>query len=381
MREYHVSLPMKMDNGKIQAFQAFRVQYNDARGPTKGGIRYHPDVTIDAIRGLAALMTWKCALHGLPLGGAKGGIVCNPKELSAGELERLSRAYIQALFQIIGPDKDIPAPDVYTNPQIMAWMMDEYSKIAGKTTFGVVTGKPPALGGSPLRQDATARGGWYVIEKACQDFGINLKGATVAIQGFGNVGSEAALAGQQLFGCTVVAVSDSKGGILNWNGLDILRLLSHKRETSSVENFSSGRSITNQELLELGVDILIPAALENVITMENVGSIKARMIAEFANGPISSDADDTLQQRGIPILPDFLCNGGGVIVSYFEMVQNMNLYQWDEEKVEEHLKKKLIQAYHNVYSLAQKNTLSLRQAAYTIAVQNVVEAMRLRGWI
>jgi glutamate dehydrogenase (NAD(P)+) len=381
MREYHVSLPVMMDSGKIQAFQGFRVQYNDARGPTKGGIRYHPEVTIDTVRGLAALMTWKCALHGLPLGGAKGGIICNPKELSIGELERLSRAYIQAICHVIGPDRDIPAPDVYTNSKIMAWMMDEFSKYAGKTSFGAVTGKPPALGGSQGRQDATARGGWYVLEEAARDFGIQLKGSRVAIQGFGNVGFHAARIGQEMYGCRIVAISDSRGGIRNDEDIDIPRLQAHKQKHGTVVGFTGTEPITNEQLLEMEVDILIPAALENVISLSNVHAIKARMIAEFANGPITSDADEILIQRGIPVLPDFLCNGGGVIVSYFEMVQNMNMFQWDEEDVNGHLKKKLIRAYRNVHTISQQHTLSLRQAAYTIAVRTVVEAMSLRGWV
>jgi glutamate dehydrogenase (NAD(P)+) len=381
MREYHVSLPIRMDGGDIRAFQGFRVQYNDARGPTKGGIRFHPEVTIDTVRGLAALMTWKCALHGLPLGGAKGGVICNPKDLSRNERERLSRAYIQAICHEIGPDRDIPAPDLYTDSQTMAWMMDEYSKFAGKTSFGVVTGKPPVLGGSPGRRDATAKGGWFVLEEAARDHGIALKGAKIAIQGFGNVGSHAARIGQQFYDVTIVAVSDSKGGIMNMEGIDTLQLLQHKEKTGSVIEFPDTRPITNADLLEMEVDLLIPAALENVITMDNVGKIRAKMIAEFANGPITSEADDTLYQRGVPVIPDFLCNGGGVIVSYFEMVQNLNMYQWNENEVDGHLKNKLRQAYRDVFTTSRENSLSLRQAAYTIAVKNVVEAMRLRGWV
>jgi glutamate dehydrogenase (NAD(P)+) len=381
MREFHVSLPVRMDNGTIKAFHGYRVQYNDARGPTKGGIRFHPEADLDTVRALAALMTWKCALHGLPLGGAKGGITCNPKELSQGELERLSRAYIQAICRVIGPDRDIPAPDLYTNAQTMAWMMDEYSKFAGKTSFGAVTGKPPSLGGSPGRQDATARGGWYVLDEAARDHGITLKKAKVAIQGFGNVGSNAALIGQRDYDCSIVAVSDSEGGIENPEGIDIARLLSYKKETGSVAGFPDTRAISNKDLLEMDVDILIPAAVENVITTENVDSIRARILAEFANGPLTSDADSILFRKGVPVIPDFLCNGGGVIVSYFEMVQNLNMYQWDEDEVNGNLKKKLGQAYRRVYVAAKENGLSLRQAAYTIAVANVVEAMRLRGWV
>lgn len=381
IREFHVSLPVRMDDGSIQAFQGFRVQYNDARGPTKGGIRFHPEETIDTIRGLAALMTWKCALHKLPLGGAKGGVICNPKAMSSNELERLSRLYIQSIFAEIGPDRDIPAPDVYTDAQVMSWMMDEYSRIAGKTTFGAVTGKPLILGGSAGREEATALGGWYVLEEAGADLNISLKDATVAVQGFGKVGYHAARIGQENYGCRIVAVSDSKGGIQNNKGLDIPQVKHHKEATGSVVEFEKSEGITNRDLLELDVDILIPAALENVITIENVRSLQARMVAEFANGPCSSQADDILYEQGIPVIPDFLCNGGGVIVSYFEMVQNLNRDQWDENEIYRRLKKRMTSAYREVQESAKKHRLSLRQAAYTLAVRNVVDAMKLRGWV
>ena len=381
MRELHVSIPVRMDDGSIRAFAGFRVQYNDALGPTKGGIRFHPDETIDTIRGLAAIMTWKCALHNLPLGGAKGGVICNPKKMSRGEIERLSRAYIQAVCHFIGPDRDIPAPDVYTDASMMAWMMDEYSKIVQKTTFGVITGKPVSLGGSEGREDATARGGWFIIREAAKDIGIFLEGAQVAIQGFGNVGANAALIGPELFSCTVVAVSDSRGGVYSRNGLDIRALLAHKEKTGSVADFPGAENITNDELLELEVDILIPAALENVITLDNASRIKARLIAEFANGPVSSDADALLHSRGMLILPDILCNGGGVIVSYFEMVQNFNLDHWDAEEVNQRLEKKMVSAYKVVRDLAFKNNVPMRQAGYTIAVGRVVKAMKSRGWV
>jgi glutamate dehydrogenase (NAD(P)+) len=381
MRELHVSIPVRMDDGSIRAFAGFRVQYNDALGPTKGGIRFHPDETIDTIRGLAALMTWKCALHALPLGGAKGGVICNPKKMSHRELERLSRAYIQAVCHFIGPDRDIPAPDVYTDASVMAWMMDEYSKIVQKTTFGVITGKPVSLGGSEGRDDATARGGWCIIREAAKDTGLILEGARVAIQGFGNVGANAALIGPDLFSCTVVAVSDSSGGIYSRNGLDIRALLAHKEKTGRVTDFPGAENITNAELLELDVDILIPAALENVITLANASRIKARLIAEFANGPVSGEADALLHSRGVPILPDILCNGGGVIVSYFEMVQNFNLDHWDADEVNRRLERKMVIAYKAVHDLAFKNNVPLRQAGYTIAVGRVVKAMKFRGWV
>jgi glutamate dehydrogenase (NAD(P)+) len=381
MRELHVSIPVRMDDGSIRAFSGFRVQYNDALGPTKGGIRFHPDETVDTIRGLAALMTWKCALHNLPLGGAKGGVICNPKKMSPTEIERLSRAYIQAVCHIIGPDRDIPAPDVYTDASVMALMMDEYSKIVQKSTFGVITGKPVSLGGSEGREDATARGGWLVIREAAKDIGILPDKARVAIQGFGNVGANAALIGPELFPCTVVAVSDSHGGVYSRDGLDIGALKVHKQKTGSVTSFPGAENITNEDLLELDVDILIPAALENVITLDNAGRIKARLIAEFANGPVSGDADALLHSRGVLILPDILCNGGGVIVSYFEMVQNFNLDHWEAEEVNRRLEKKMVAAYKVVWDLAFRNNVPMRQAAYTIGVGRVVQAMKHRGWV
>jgi len=317
VRELHVPIPVRMDDGTVRTFPGYRVQHNDARGPAKGGIRFHPGVTIDEIRGLAALMTWKCALYRLPLGGAKGGVICNPKELSKGELERLSRAFIREIAGFIGPDRDIAAPDVGTNAQTMAWMMDEYSKIVGRTTFGVVTGKPVGLGGSAGRDDATARGGWYIVEEAARDIGMDLGIAAVAIQGFGNVGGNAALLAGPLYGCRVVAVSDSSGGVMNRDGLDIPKLMDHKKRTGSVKNSGLGEEITNSQLFGLDVEILIPAALENAITADNVDTIRARVIAEFANGPITAEADDHLRSRGVPVIPDFLCNAGGVVSIVF----------------------------------------------------------------
>ncbi|MCK4326112.1 Glu/Leu/Phe/Val dehydrogenase, partial [bacterium] len=303
VRELHVSIPVKMDDGKIKVFKGFRVQYNDARGPTKGGIRFHPDETIDTVRALAAWMTWKCALLDLPLGGAKGGIICNTKEMSQGELERLSRAYVQAMWQFIGPDKDIPAPDVYTNPQIMAWMMDEYSKIAGKNQFGIITGKPLCLGGSAGRDDGTAQGGWYTIGEAAKECGIDLKKATVAVQGYGNAGYYAGYRGKTLFDSKIVAVSDTKGGIFSKEGIDPEAVREHKAKTGSVINFPNTRAISNGELLELDVDILIPSALENVITEKNATNIKAKIIAELANGPTTPEADDILYKKGVHVIP------------------------------------------------------------------------------
>ena len=381
MRELYVSLPVHMDNGSIRVFKGFRVQYNEALGPTKGGIRFHPKETMETIRALAALMTWKCALHKLPLGGAKGGVVCNPKELSHREIERLSRAYIRGIYQIIGPDRDIPAPDVYTNPQTMAWMMDEYSKLAGKNMFGAITGKPTSLGGSAGRFDATARGGLYAIREAAEKLGLSLKDSRVAVQGFGNVGYHAAYLAEKLFGCKVVAVSDSKGAIYSDEGLDPEDVSGHKHSTGSVLDYPGAKNITNEELLELDVEILIPAALENAITDKSAERVKPKILAEMANGPTTVEAEEILTSNGVHIIPDILCNGGGAIVSYFEMVQNQARIQWEEEEILNRLERKMKEAYHSVYDFSIKNNTDMRQAAYTLAVGRVVEAMQLRGWI
>ena len=381
MRELHVSLPIKMDNGKTKVFQGFRVQYNDARGPTKGGVRFHPEETIDTIRALAAWMTWKCALLDLPLGGAKGGVICDPKKMSAGELERLSRAYVNQIYQFIGPDKDILAPDVYTNPQIMAWMMDEYSRISQKNQFGAVTGKPMGVGGSLGRQDATSRGGWFVISEAAKECQLDLTKATAAVQGFGNVGYHAARLGQELFGCRIVAVSDSRGGIFNKDGLNVDLVQKHKIKTGSVVKFPGAKPISNESLLKLKVDILIPAALEGVINQKNAGAIKAKIVVELANGPTTPEADAILDKNKIHLIPDFLCNAGGVTVSYFEMIQNFQMDYWDEEEVYEKLARKMTVAYRSVLRTAKTHKINLRQAAYILAVGRVVEAMKLRGWV
>jgi glutamate dehydrogenase (NAD(P)+) len=380
MRELHVSLPLRMDDDHIKVFQGFRVQYNDARGITKGGIRFHPDETIDTVRALAAWMTWKCALLDLPLGGAKGGVICNPKEMSPGELERLSRAYVRGIFQFIGPDKDVPAPDVYTTPQIMAWMMDEYSAIAGKPQFGVITGKPLSVGGSPGRNDATARGGTYIIREAAKTLGIDLGKATIAVEGYGNAGYYAARLCSELFGSKIVAACDSKGGVCCKAGVDPDAALACKSQTGSVCNLPNMERISEAELLELDVDILIPAAIENVITRKNAPNIKAKILAELANGPTTPEADDILYRNGIHVIPDFLCNAGGVTVSYFEMVQDFCLNFWDETEVHRQLDRKMTAAYHSVLNTSQEYKINMRQAAYVKAVERVVEAMKLRGW-
>ncbi len=378
-RELHVSLPVKMDDGTTQVFSGYRIQYNDALGITKGGIRFHPDETVDTVRALAAWMTWKCSLLDLPLGGAKGGVVCDPKTMSQGELERLSRAYVRAVYQFIGPEKDVPAPDVYTTPQIMAWMMDEYTVLSGKPSPGVITGKPVPAGGSLGRGDATARGGMYCIREAADRLGLDLKGATVAIQGFGNAGYYAAALCGELFDAKVIAVCDSRGGIYDDNGLDVAKVSSHKALTGSVSGCQGAQPIHGDELLELPVDILIPAAMENAITVDNARSIRAKIVAELANGPVTPEADDILFQNGVHVIPDFLCNAGGVTVSYFEMVQNNALYYWKEDEVRERLDNKMTTAYHNVYETSSQYEINMRQAAYVQAIERVVEVMKLRG--
>lgn len=381
MREIHVSIPVKMDDGTLKIFKGFRVQYNDARGPNKGGIRFHPDETVNTVRALAAWMTWKCAVVDIPLGGGKGGVICNPKEMSEGELERLSRGYIDAIGQFIGPEKDIPAPDVYTNPQTMAWMMDEYSKLRGHYTPGVITGKPIAIGGSLGRGDATARGAMYTIREAAKHLNIDLSKANIAIQGFGNAGYYAAVLATQLFGSKVIAVSDSKGGIVMESGIDAEEILAHKEKTGSVVGFPGSKRITNEALLELDADILLPSALENVITKKNASKIKAKIIGELANGPTDPEADDILYKNNVFVIPDFLCNAGGVTVSYFEWVQNLNSFYWEEEEVHAKLDKKMTKAFADVLGMSLEHNVDMRTAAYMVSVLRVAEAMKLRGWV
>ena len=380
LREMHVSIPVKMDAGTVRVFKGFRVQYNDARGPTKGGLRFHPDETIDTVRALAAWMTWKTAVVDIPLGGGKGGVVCSPKEMSDGELERLSRGYIRAIGKFIGPEIDVPAPDVYTNAQIMAWMVDEYSIITGYNVPGVITGKPLPLGGSAGRGDATARGGIYTTREAAKVLGLDLKGATCAIQGYGNAGTYGHTLAEELLGMKVVAVSDSRGGIYNPDGLDYDAVMSHKQSTGSVRDFPGAKNITNEEVLELDVVVLIPAALENQITDKNAGNIKAKIVAEFANGPTTPEADKILHANGVYVIPDFLCNAGGVTVSYFEQVQNAYDFYWKLDEVHEKLDAKMTAAFHAVHNVSQKLKVDNRMGAYAVAVERVAEAMRLRGW-
>lgn len=381
MREMRFTIPVRMDDGKIKVFHGYRVQYNDARGPAKGGLRFHPQETIDTVRALAAWMTWKTAVVDIPLGGGKGGVTCNPKELSSAELERLSRGYMRRVAFFIGPETDVPAPDVYTNPQVMAWMRDEYEAIMGHQVPGIITGKPLELGGSQGRGDATARGGIYTTREAGKVLGIDLKGATAAVQGYGNAGFFGHKLGVELLGLKVIAASDSKGGILNPDGLDFVALNEWKTKTGSVINFPGSTFISNADLLELPVTVLMPSALENVITAHNADRIKARIITELANGPTTPEADKILHANGVYVIPDFLCNAGGVTVSYFEQVQNAYNYYWTEEEVHERLDAKMTQAFHAVHQMAQRKGVHNRLAAYLVAVDRVAKAMKLRGWV
>lgn len=379
-RVLEVTFPVRMDNGQVKTFKGFRVQYNDARGPCKGGIRFHPRETLDTVKALAAWMTWKTACVGIPLGGGKGGVICDPKQMSRGELERLSRAYIDAIGMIIGPEMDIPAPDVYTDPQIMAWMMDEYAKIRGHNAPGVITGKPIPLGGSQGRGDATARGVVYTIREATKKLSIPLKNATVVVQGYGNAGSYAAILLADM-GARIIAVSDSKGGVLSEKGLDPRAVLQHKQKTGSVVGSSGTQTVTNEELLEIQCDVLVPAALENVITAKNASRIKAKIVAEAANGPTTPEADEILFKNKVFDIPDFLCNAGGVTVSYFEWVQNIYGFYWPLEEIHDRLDKTMTKAFNDVYDMHVKHNVNMRMAAYMLSVQRVAEAMKLRGWV
>jgi glutamate dehydrogenase (NAD(P)+) len=381
MHEIKVTLPVKMDDGTTRIFHAFRVQYNTARGPAKGGIRWHPLETIDTVRALAAWMTWKTSVAELPLGGAKGGIICNPKELSETEKERLARAYIRALAKSLGVTKDVPAPDVYTTPQIMAWMMDEYETILGENHPGVITGKPISLGGSQGRSDATARGGIYVTREAAKACDIALRDGTMAVMGFGNAGQNAALLGSEVLGLKLVAASDSKGGVYNPSGIDVKALVEYKLRNGALRGFPDADDVTNEELLELEVTVLFPAALENVITRDNAGRLRCKICCELANGPTTPEADKILEDRSIVVLPDFLANAGGVTVSYFEQVQNAyNLY-WELDEVHWRLDTRMTRAFKAVYDMSRRNKSGLRQAAYLVAVARVAEACKLRGWV
>ncbi len=378
MRALIVSVPIKRDGGGLSVFTGYRVQHDNALGPTKGGIRYHPGVDLEEVTALAMWMTWKCSLVGLPYGGAKGGVRYDPKAMSRDELERMTRRYTSDIVQMIGPDTDIPAPDVYTDPQVMAWIMDTYSMQRGATIPGVVTGKPVALGGSLGRVEATGRGVYAVVVEAAKQLGIDLTRATVAVLGFGNVGSIAARLLHEL-GAKVVAVSGSQGGIYAKRGLPIPDVLAHTEAKKPLIEFPGSDRISNAELLELPCDILVPAALGGAITKDNAGRVQARLIAEGANGPTTPEADAILRDKGVVVLPDILANAGGVIVSYFEWVQDLQFYFWSEDEINGRLVKILADAYRKVQALADRERVDLRTAAMMHAVGRVAEAHRLRG--
>jgi glutamate dehydrogenase (NAD(P)+) len=374
-----VSLPVKMDNGEVRVFTGYRSQHNDARGPYKGGIRYHPQVSIDEVKALSMWMTWKCAVADIPYGGGKGGIICNPKEMSNGELERMTRRYAYAIADIIGPHTDIPAPDVYTGGKEMAWIMDTYSALKGNFVQPeVITGKPIAIGGSLGRNEATGRGLGFTVREAAKKLKINMKDATAAVQGFGNAGQfSAQLVGEQ--GAKVIAASDSKGGVYDKAGMDIAALRKHKDETGSVIGFPGAKLISNEELLETQCTILIPAAYENQITEKNAGKVKAKLVAEAANGPTTPEADDVLYRNEIMVIPDVLANGGGVTVSYYEWLQNLRREYWTEAEVNEKLDRNITKAFSDVYETHAKFGVNMRKASTVLAVNRVVEAIQLRG--
>jgi glutamate dehydrogenase (NAD(P)+) len=374
-----VNFPVKMDDGKVRIFTGYRVQHNNARGPHKGGIRYHPDVSLDEVKALAMWMTWKCAVVGIPYGGAKGGVICDPRLMSEGEKERLTRRFASELAVIISPTHDIPAPDVYTDAQTMAWIMDTYSMREGYSVPGVVTGKPIELGGSKGREEATSRGVLFVVQEAAKALDLELKGSKVAVQGFGNVGWNAARLLEHDADCSVVAVSDSRGAIHDPNGLDILEVYQYKRRNGSVLGYEGTEEITQEDLLHLDVDVLVPAALENAIHSDNVDGIKARIVAEGANGPTTPIADDILYGKGIMVVPDILANAGGVTVSYFEWVQDLQFLFWTKEEIERKLKGIMVDAFDRVHDLSESTNVDMRTAAYMIAMRDVARAIKLRG--
>ena len=373
-----VSIPVAMDNGTTQVFQGYRVTHNVARGPSKGGIRYHPDVTLDEVKALAMWMTWKCALSNIPFGGAKGGVVCNPKTMSEAELQRMTRRYTSEIINEIGPERDIPAPDVGTDGRVMAWIFDTYSMNKGHSVLGVVTGKPLTIGGSLGREEATARGALYCVREALRKKQQSLSGTTVAVQGFGNVGSYFAKFIAE-DGARVVAVSDSTAGLHNPNGIDVAAAIAHKRETGSLGGFRGADSISNDELLLLECDVLAPCALEQVITEENASRVRAKIVVEGANGPITPPADDILEDKGVLVLPDILANAGGVVVSYFEWVQGLQEYFWKEAEVNAKLNDIVTRAFNETWATAESRGVSMRLAAYGLAVRRVAEATTTRG--
>ncbi|WP_457566036.1 Glu/Leu/Phe/Val family dehydrogenase [Caldithrix abyssi] len=378
-REFKFTFPVRMDDGRFEIFHAYRVQYNYARGPAKGGIRFHPDETVDVVRALAAWMTWKTAVVDLPLGGAKGGVVCDPRHLSQKELENIARAYIRASADILGVDKDVPAPDVYTTPQTMAWMLDEFETIVRKHQPGVFTDKPLPIGGTEGRRDATSRGGVISVREACKF--LNIEPKTFAIQGFGNAGQRAALLHEELLGGKLIAACDSRGGILNPDGINAKELVTHKLKTGTVLNFPGARHIPSDAVLELDVDVLYPAALENAISEKNAGLIKAKIICELANGPTTPEADLILYQRNIFVLPDILASAGGVTVSYFEMLQNSGGEMWEEATVHARLDKKISNAFQSFSDALREKGVHPRLAAMVVGVARVAEACKIRGWV
>ena len=377
-RQITVSGPVQMDNGEIEVFTGYRVQYNITLGPAKGGIRYHPDVTLDEVTALAAWMTWKCAVAHVPFGGGKGGVICDPTRMSRRELEALTRRYVAEIIDAIGPDKDVPAPDVNTNDQIMAWVMDTYSMHVGHTETAVVTGKPIEMGGSLGRREATGRGVMIVTREAAAHLGLDIKAATVAVQGFGNVGSVSADLLSKI-GARIVAVTDWKGGVYNPAGLDIAKMLDYAKQHKTIDGFPGGEPIENEQLFSLDVDILVPAALENQITRENAGSIKAKIVAEGANGPTTPDAHRYLHERGVFVIPDILANAGGVTTSYFEWVQDRHGYFWEEEEVNRRLEAKMVEAFRDVLDTSVRYKTDMRTAAYIVAINRVATVTRMRG--
>ena len=377
-RQIIVSCPIQMDNGEIEVFTGYRVQYNITLGPAKGGIRYHPDVSLDEVTALAAWMTWKCAVAHVPFGGGKGGIVCDPTRMSRRELEALTRRYVAEIIDAIGPEKDVPAPDVNTNDQVMAWIMDTYSMHVGHTSTAVVTGKPIEMGGSLGRREATGRGVMIVTREAAKHLGLDISRMTVAVQGFGNVGSVSADLISKL-GAKIVAVTDWKGGVHNPAGLDVTQMIEYAKEHKTIDGFPGGEPIENDQLFSLDVDVLVPAALENQITEENASTIKAKIVAEGANGPTTPEAHRQLHERGIFVIPDILANAGGVTTSYFEWVQDRHGYFWEEHEVNQRLETKMMEAFHDVLQTSIKYKTDLRTAAYVVAISRVATVTKMRG--
>ncbi len=380
MRFFEVAVPVVRDDGSLEVFTGYRSQHNDALGPTKGGLRFHPNVDADEVKALSMWMTVKCALLHLPYGGGKGGVRCDVDQLSDAELERLSREYIRAIALVIGPDKDIPAPDVSTNPQIMAWMVDEYSRIRGENTFGLITGKPLAIGGSRGRVEATGRGLVHATRQLAWELGIEFAKSTVAVQGFGNVGSVAAQIASEL-GARVVAVSDKDGGLYHPQGLNIAQVIEYQKAHRTLTGYPAAEAISNSALLELAVDVLLPAALENQLTADNASRVQARIVGEGANGPTTPEADAILFEKGVMVVPDVLGNAGGVTVSYFEWVQNQSRFYWCEAEVNQRLEAYMADAMSAMHEMHQRFGVTLRKAAYLVAVERVAQAMRVRGWL